>query len=319
VLKTAEKVALTHGLLNHDESYAVLAESAAKELFCRHALAVGSTGNLGLSIGIIGAALGFRVTVHMSVEAREWKKARLRACGVKVVEHRGDYRLAVAEGRRQAAADPSCHFIDDESSRDLFLGYGVAARRLAGQLADLSIPVDADHPLAVYLPCGVGGGPGGIAFGLKLLFGAHVRCYFAEPTQAPCMLLGLATGLHDQVAVQDFGLSGETAADGLAVSRPSGLVGRICAPLIDGVYTVRDDHLFRCLALLVRSEALYLEPSATAGLPGPWRITAMVNAPNTPKNLVPAACHVVWATGGSMVPPAEMAAYYQRGQDLLAP
>ncbi|MHB8822936.1 MAG: D-serine ammonia-lyase, partial [Pseudomonadaceae bacterium] len=272
VLKHAEDLALQAGLIRPGDDYAALASDAARAFFGRYRIAVGSTGNLGLSIGIVSARLGFQATVHMSADARQWKKDRLRASGVTVVEYASDYSVAVAQGREQAASDPNCYFVDDENSPQLFLGYAVAAERLARQFEQAGILVDTEHPLFVYLPCGVGGGPGGVAFGLKLAFGDAVHCLFAEPTHSPCMLLGVYSGLHDAVSVQDFGIDNVTAADGLAVGRPSGFVGRAMQRLIDGYYTVTDETLSRLLASAWELEQVRLEPSALAGMPGLQRV-----------------------------------------------
>ena len=316
VLCLAEEIAVREGGLRREDSYRKLAEPACRELLGRYAVAVGSTGNLGLSIGIMSAMLGFRVTVHMSADARQWKKDLLRSKGVTVVEYAGDYSKAVAEGRRQAQADPFCHFVDDENARTLFLGYATAAGRLARQLEEMGITVDSAHPLFVYLPCGVGGGPGGVAFGLKLLYGDNVHCFFAEPTHAPCMLLGLATGLHDEISVEDFGIDGRTAADGLAVGRPSRFVGRIMAPLLSGCYTVEDGRLYRLLRQLADSEGIRLEPSALAGLPGMGHLCAGAGAAYARERgiALEAATHIAWATGGSMVPPDIWQGYYDLGK-----
>ncbi|BBH45580.1 D-serine ammonia-lyase [Pseudomonas sp. KU43P] len=317
VLKHAEDLALEAGLITLDSDYRVLAEEPARQFFSQYKVAVGSTGNLGLSIGIISATLGFQATVHMSADARQWKKDKLRASGVTVIEHSSDYSVAVEQGRQQAAGDPLCYFVDDENSPHLFLGYAVAAERLARQFQVQGVVVDAEHPLFVYLPCGVGGGPGGVAFGLKLVFGDHVHCLFAEPTHSPCMLLGVYSGLHDTVCVQDFGIDNVTAADGLAVGRPSGFVGKAMQRLLDGYYTVTDEELYRLLVLAHDLEQARLEPSALAGVPGMLRVLQaapyLERMALSPERLANAT-HLVWGTGGSMVPAEEYAAYLAKGR-----
>lgn len=80
------------------------------------------------------------------------------------------------------------------------------------------------------------------------------------------MLLGVHTGLHDEIAVQDIGIDNLTAADGLAVGRPSGFVGRAMERLIDGYYTVTDERMYQLLGELSEREGINLEPSALAGM-----------------------------------------------------
>lgn len=316
VLKTAEDIAIRNGLLHEGDSYACFASEEFHDLFAQYSIAVGSTGNLGLSVGIMGAKLGFQVTVHMSADARQWKKDMLRSKGVKVVEHASDYSVAVAQGRKEAELDDHCHFVDDENSQTLFIGYSVAALRLKKQLEEASIMVDAEHPLMVYLPCGVGGGPGGVAFGLKMVFGDAVHCFFAEPTHACCMLLGMSTGLLGGICVQDLGIDNRTIADGLAVGRASAFVGGVMMPFMSGCYSMQDERMSALLAMLADSEDIYLEPSALAGMYGPVLCStqsdmkAYADHISNPSN----ATHIVWATGGRMVPSDEMEKYYREGK-----
>ena len=79
--------------------------------------------------------------------------------------------------------------------------------------------------------------------------------------------------------------------------------------------------MYRMLAQLADTESIRLEPSALAGMYGP-----VLLADNPVFSTYPAlsgitpdvlanSTHLVWATGGSMVPPEEMAHYYQTGKE----
>lgn len=304
VLEYAESLANEAGLLPSTD-YRAFSSEPFRELIAQHRVVVGSTGNLGLSIGITAAALGLRATVHMSTHAQAWKEELLRSLGVEVVEHSTDYTAAVEAGRTAAQADPATHFVDDEHSVSLFAGYAVAGRRLARQLTDQGITVDEDHPLFVDLPCGIGGAPGGVAYGLKLEFGDSVHCVFAEPTAAPCMMLGVYTGLHDEISVAELGLDTHTVADGLAVGRPSGFVGRHMQGLIDGYYTVTDPRLKALVKALYATEGILVEPSAAASLEGSQWIASnarYLQRMNLTDQHLQNATHIAWLTGGGMVP-----------------
>ncbi len=322
VLKHAEDLALQHNIITLDDNYEKLDTDEVRSFFSNYSVVVGSTGNLGLSIGIMSAKLGFKVTVHMSADARQWKKDLLRSRGVEVIEYESDYSKAVEEGRKQADADANSYFVDDENSKNLFLGYSVAAKRLEKQLKDINIKVDIDNPLFVYLPCGVGGGPGGVAFGLKLLFKDNVHFFFAEPTHSPCMMIGCMTKEHDNVCVQDFGIDNVTAADGLAVGRASGFVGKTLEKLMSGCYSVTDENMYRLLATMADSENIFLEPSALAGVCGIVNILTSKEGKkylrdNNLEDKVKDINHIAWATGGSMVPKDIMDEYYNKGVSLL--
>jgi D-serine dehydratase len=315
VLLHAENLARQHGIFDSNDDPSVLLTEKARTLFSKHSISVGSTGNLGISIGIMASSLGFQSIVHMSREAKEWKKRHLREHGVQVIEHTGDYEAAVASGRSACQQDATCYFVDDENSRNLFLGYSVAALRLKDQLQEAGVQVDAGHPLFVYLPCGVGGAPGGITWGLKTLFGDSVHCFFAEPTASPSMLVRLLSG-ERSLSVYDVGLDNKTEADGLAVARASEFAYQMIHQLVDGAYTVCDDDLFVTLAALERSQGLRIEPSAAACFLG-YRFFVTGHGAQYLRRTLKGrptynATHIFWTTGGGLVPDDEYCRWFER-------
>lgn len=300
VLQWAHHLAVQKGFIKDEETLNLL-DPVIKENFSDYTIGVASTGNLGLSIGIISARLGFRVNVYMSQDAKEWKKNLLREKGANVVEVSGDFGAAIAKGRAETIKNPTGYFVDDENSMLLFLGYSQAAYELQEQLNAASIQIDEEHPLFVYSPCGVGGSPGGVLWGIKHLYGDAVHSFFVEPTHAPAMLTGLITGEREKICVQDIGLDNHTEADGLAVGRPSSFASSIVHRLVSGIYTLDDSILSSLLKTLYATEGIFIEPSATAGLIGPQKIIASDYL--THHKIDPAkVTHVVWSTGGSLVP-----------------
>lgn len=308
VLKHAEDLAIAAGRLAEEDDYAKLANEEMRQFFRQYTVQVGSTGNLGLSIGIMSAALGFQVKVHMSADAKQWKKDLLRSKGVHVIEYAQDYSKAVAEGRKLSDEDPNSYFVDDEKSVNLFLGYAVAAKRLKQQLDEKSIMIDEKHPLIVYIPTGVGGAPGGVAYGLKRIFRDNVHCFFVEPVMCPSVLLGMATREYEAANVHDFGISGVTEADGLACASPSSFVSRIMQNLLSGDFTVDDSRLYDYLRLLYRSEDKQIEPSSCAAFIGPCSLLHYAESKEycerhgLDKETLSGALQIAWATGGRLVP-----------------
>jgi D-serine dehydratase len=303
VMKVTEDLLFSNNMLKTDDDYTKIMDKDIKEFLSGYSISVASTGNLGLSIGIMSAVLGYNARVHMSRDAKQWKKDRLTDKGVTVIEHEGDFTYAVAKAREEADGNDRMHFVDDERSVNLFLGYSVAALRIKKDFEKLGIIPSEEKPLYLYLPCGVGGAPGGITFGFKHVFGKNVKCYFAEPVSSPSMLLSVLTGKYGELNVNDYGLDNKTDLDGLAVASPSDFVSPMMEGLCDGFYTVTDEDMFKMLYLLKLNEGIKIEPSAAAGLPGP----------NMTGNEKVRGIHIAWTTGGLFVPDRIYDKMYSRG------
>jgi D-serine dehydratase len=167
----------------------------------------------------------------------------------------------------------------------------------------------------------VGGAPGGITFGLKALFGRHVHCFFAEPVASPCMLVQLAADTDRAVSVYEIGLDNCTEADGLAVASASHLVSPLMRAQLSGVFTVSDDQLYGQLLAVKQSLDVDLEPSAAAAVAGPLQLLASTAGKDYLQRHqldLRNATHVIWATGGSLVPAEEHRRFQQRASAQAA-
>ena len=307
ILKYAETLAANANLIDVEKDYSQFDSDVFRKFFSEYKIQVGSTGNLGISIGLISAKLGFNAIVHMSKDAKDWKKKLLRENGVNVTQYDSNYSEAVKNGRMLSDEDEKSYFVDDEKSINLFLGYSTAALRLKEQLKEKHISVDDKHPLFVYIPCGVGGAPSGILHGLKTVFGENVYVFFVEPVRSASVLLGMSTGLNSKISVHDIGMDGKTEADGLAVGRASELCCKSSQNTLSGIFTINENSIFELMKELYKKESVFVEPSAASSmiftkfLDDDEFIKFINKEEISPENIT----HIAWSTGGMLVPESE--------------
>jgi D-serine dehydratase len=82
--------------------------------------------------------------------------------------------------------------------------------------------------------------------------------------------------------------------------------------LLDGYFTVSDQRMYQLLGQLSELEDIQLEPSALAGMLGPVVVTnnhEYRQRMQFDDKVMNNATHLVWATGGGMVPDQEMLSY----------
>ncbi|WP_296615602.1 D-serine ammonia-lyase [Sphingomonas sp.] len=309
VLRLVEERARAQGLLGGDD-YRCLLDAGSRSAMAGRKVVVASTGNLGYSVGLVARAFGLRAEIHMSRDAKLWKKEALRAVGATVVEHDCDYTSTVARARAAAATDDA-HFIDDERSRDLMTGYAAAGVELEEQLLGAGLEIGPARPLVVYLPCGVGGAPGGITLGLKRRFGDSVITVFVEPVASACVMAAMIQGGCEPVDVASYGGNNDTIADGLAVGRASDLMLSACGNLVDAVVAVTDQDMIMAMRDAWLTYGLRFEPSAAASMAAHSPLMASAARSHGWPDLAHAH-HLFWATGGSRLPADEFSALLAR-------
>ena len=133
------------------------------------------------------------------------------------------------------------------------------------------------------------------------------------------MLVQLACGLEKPVSVYDIGLDNHTEADGLAVGLASPLVAPLMHTLLSGVFTVDEPQFYADAWRLEEAEGIYVEPSAATGIRGPLQVLGSPQGQaylqsHQLQSVMHNATHVIWSTGGSLVPEPIREGFRRRGR-----
>ncbi|HEU5331287.1 MAG TPA: pyridoxal-phosphate dependent enzyme [Actinocrinis sp.] len=237
----------------------------------------GSSGNHGLAVAALGAALGAHVTVVMAAGASQAKAAAIRQLGADVVPVAG----GVADRERHArehARRTGATLVPSADDELIVAGQGTVA---------LEVFADAPDVDAIYVPTGGGGLLAGSCLAAGTL-DRRIRVIGVEPATARRYATSLAADRPVELPPPD------TIADGLRGQRPGEVPFPIIRDRVDAMIGVTDEAITRAMGLLNRW-GVPAEPSGSVALAGALesgfhgRVAVIVSGGNTPAALARAS------------------------------
>lgn len=99
------------------------------------------------------------------------------------------------------------------------------------------------------------------------------------------------------------------------MGRPSAFVGKVIEKRLAGICTIEDRKLYELMRALLKTEDIFIEPSACASFAAFLHADEMDGyiRQKSLSDCMGQAVHIAWATGGSMVPPETAAEYLNIG------
>jgi threonine dehydratase len=235
------------------------------------AVVTGSSGNHGIAVALLGAALGVRVTVVMAAGASAAKAGVIRSLGARVVHTGG----GVAERERRAAeiaVATGATLVPSSDHRLVVAGAGTVGLEIFADVRDVS---------TVFVPTGGGGLLAGVCLAAETL---PVRIVGVEPVEVRRYALSRAADRPVELPPT------RTIADGLRGQRPGEVPWPIIRHRADDLISVTDEEIGHALAVLRRA-GVAAEPSGAVALAGAMgskfagRAVVIVSGGNTPHAL----------------------------------
>ncbi|WP_327361328.1 MULTISPECIES: threonine ammonia-lyase [unclassified Streptomyces] len=239
-------------------------------------IVTGSSGNHGIALARLAAALGAEVTVVLAGGAHPAKIALIRALGGRTLGVPGG--VAERDARARALAEETGAVLVPSSDHELVVaGQGTVGLEILAEVPDAE---------TVYVPTGGGGLLAGVCLAA---YGHPVRVVGVEPAGSPRYARSLAAGHPVRLA------PGDTVADGLRGQQPGAVPYPVIRDRVDDLVTVSDAEILAAAALL-RRRGIEAEPSGAVALAGAMRAgrgsgraVAVVSGGNTTAALTAAA------------------------------
>jgi diaminopropionate ammonia-lyase len=230
-----------------------------------------SSGNHGRSVALGAQSVGARCVIFLPKFTSAEKEAAIRARGAEVIRVDGDYDTAVAECRRQAAAN-RWTIISDTSwegyesiPRSVMRGYTVLVEEIVQQWKDA--------PTHVFVQAGVGGLAAAVIGYLWAMLAPRPTSVVVEPTSADCWFQSNAAGKPAPASGNANSVMG-----GLACREISPATWPIIGLGADWFMTIEEDEVMPARQLFAHpldgDPAIESGPSGCAGLAGLTRVCA---------------------------------------------
>jgi len=230
-----------------------------------------SAGNFGQAMAYVGRSRHIPVQVFVASDVNPAKAERMRSLGATVRLCDGDFDLAKANARQEAAKHPDYVFVEDGAEESISEGAGtIAVELLAAGTID-----------TVVVPLGDGALMNGVAAWIKHR-SPQTQVIGVCPEATPAMLHAWREARGMQPAPAGPRLSsgpdrsslpakstnqpGHTIADGIETRVPVRKSVEMMKDLVDDIVLVTDDELIDAMRLSLATLGLVLEPSGAAGL-----------------------------------------------------
>lgn len=241
------------------------------------AVVAASTGNHGLAVAAVAAALGLPCRVFVPASAAPAKLARLRAAaGVEVALVEGDPLLAELAARDAARREPATLLVPPYNDERVVLGQATVGLEL---LEQVSRPPDA-----LFVAVGGGGLVAGIALAVRSRW-PDCRIVGCVPAASPAMAAAVAAGGRIVEAPLEPTLSDATAGG----IEEGAITVAICAALVDEFMLVDEAEIAAAMARALLRHALAIEGAAAVALAASLRAGGALGA-----------AHVVVLGGGNV-------------------
>lgn len=213
----------------------------------KNGVVTASSGNHGRGVAYAAKMLGVKATIFIPEHAPMIKQKAIKELGADVILCDKAKRFILAE---EFSKKNNCCLIHPFNNYNVMAGQGTAALEILEELPD------AD---AILTPIGGGGLISGVATGAKGVK-PEIKIYGCEPQQFPRYTVSLKAGKVTQIPM------GDSIADGIQSLAPGDKTFPIVQKLVDKVFDVDEEYIYKGMKLLLAYGKVLAEPSSSISM-----------------------------------------------------